>query len=206
MERRRIYHITHVDNLRSIVTEGRLWSDAQRLARDLNTTNIGHAHIKERRLRRPVCCAAGGMLGDYVPFNFCPRSVMLYVIHCGSVQGYDGGQEPILHLVSSVGTALGCDRPWAFTNRHADLAYAEYFDSLDEENQVDWRVMRLKYWASDEQTKEKRQAEFLVHEWFPFDSIEEIGVRSRTVAQQVKTILRDTGFDPPVSTRPSWYY
>ena len=80
------------------------------------------------------------MLGDYVPFNFCYRSVMLYVIHRGSVEGYDGGQEPVVHLVSSVGQAIGCNRPWAFTDRHADLAYAKYFESLDDEGEVDWRV------------------------------------------------------------------
>lgn len=207
MESRRIYHITHVENLPSIVAEGRLWSDAQRLARKLMTTNIGHAHIKERRHRRAVPCASGGMLGQYVPYNFCPRSVMLYVIHCGSVVGYDGGQETIVHLVSSVGRAIGSGRPWAFTNRHAELAYAEYFDSIEEEeDRVDWSVMPLTYWADSEETKEKRQAEFLVHDWFPFNSIEEIGVRSTTVGQQVKNILRDTGFNPRVSLQPSWCY
>lgn len=147
MEERPIYHITHVANLASIVSERKLWSDAQRLARRLPTTNIGHLHIKERRLRRAVTCAAGGTLGEYVPFNFCPRSVMLYVIHRGSVMGYEGGQEPIVHLVSSVRTAIASGRPWAFTNRHAELHYAEYFDRIDREDQVDWSlepVMHLK--------------------------------------------------------------
>jgi hypothetical protein len=206
MESRRIYHITHIENLPSILAEAGLWSDAQRLARKLSTTNIGHAHIKERRLRRAVSCAARGMLGDYVPFNFCSRSVMLYVIHRGSVQGYDGGQEPIIHLVSSVGTALSCGQPWTFTNRHAELAYAEYFDSLDDEDRVDWSVMPLTYWAGSEETKEKRQAEFLVHEWFPLESIEEIGVMSKAVGQQVKKVLAGSGFNPRVLLKPSWYY
>lgn len=206
METRRIYHITHVENLLSIVAQGRLWSDAQRLTRQLPTTNIGHAHIKERRLRRAVPCAARGMLGDYVPFNFCPRSVMLYVIHRGSVLGYDGGQEPIIHLVSTVGAAVNSGRPWAFTNRHAELAYAEYFDSVGEEKRVDWNVMPMDFWAGSEETKEKRQAEFLVHDWFPFGSIEEIGVRTKWVAENVERILGNTGFCPGVSLEPSWYY
>jgi hypothetical protein len=73
-----IFHITHVENLPSIVAHGCLWSDSQRIARNLETTNIGYSHIKQRRLNRLVTAGVGGKLGDYVPFNFCPRSVMLF--------------------------------------------------------------------------------------------------------------------------------
>ncbi|NLX57134.1 MAG: DUF4433 domain-containing protein [Planctomycetaceae bacterium] len=206
MEARHIYHITHVDNLPSILQHGRLWSDAQRIAKRLTTTNIGHSHIKARRLRRRVAVAARGMLGDYVPFNFCPRSVMLYVIHRDSVEGYDGGQEPIIHLVSSVGVAIATGRPWAFTDRHAELGYARYFDSIDREAQVDWSVMPRNYWAESDEMKEKRQAEFLVHEWFPFDAVEQIGVVNERMRSRVQKILATSVFSPPVIVERSWYY
>ncbi len=78
-----IYHITHIDNLVSIVAAQALWSDAQRIRQGFVSANIGYSHIKERRLRRPITVSAGGMLGDYVPFNFCPRSIMLYVVSKG---------------------------------------------------------------------------------------------------------------------------
>ncbi len=97
-----IYHITHVDNLAGIVAHDCLWSDAQRVAQQIANVNIGHSHIKQRRLRRPVPVAAGGVLGDYVPFSFCNRSVMLFPIHRNSVAGYSEGQEPIVHRVSSI--------------------------------------------------------------------------------------------------------
>lgn len=83
-------------------------------------TNIGHMHIKQRRLSRRVPAAAGGMLGDYVPFNFCPRSVMLFRVNKGH-QDYPGGQEEVIHLVSTVQTAIATGQPWAFTDRHAEL-------------------------------------------------------------------------------------
>jgi len=75
-----IYHITHVDNLANILATGRLLSDAQVRKANAARTGIGYQHIKARRLRRPVDVAARGHLGDYVPFNFCRRSVMLYVV------------------------------------------------------------------------------------------------------------------------------
>src|SRR5436189_5242286 len=108
-----IFHITHVDNLRGILQAGGLWCDAQRIAQQLSSTNIAHRHIKERRLQRAVTTRGGGTLGDYVPFNFCPRAVMLLPISSGRGD-YTGGQEPIVHLVSSVRTAAGLGRAWAF--------------------------------------------------------------------------------------------
>jgi hypothetical protein len=206
MNDRPIYHITHMQNLPSILAAGRLWSDAQRVELSLDTVNIGYSHIKERRRRRRAATATGGMLGDYVPFNFCKRSVMLYVIHRDSVDGYDGGQEPVVHLVSSVGRAIQSGRPWAFTDRHAELAYAKYFESIADEGEVDWSVMTFRYWAESDETKEKRQAEFLLHDWCPFDVFQEIGVMSQEVADQVTAMLQNTGFSPRVTVQRSWYY
>lgn len=206
MKKRPIYHITHVENLPSIIAENRLWCDAKRNIRKLSTTNIGHKHIKERRLKRKVGLAANGVLGDYVPFNFCNRSVMLYVIHADSVEGYSEGQGPIVHLVSTVGRAIATGRPWAFTNRHAELGYAEYFDSIDQEDKVDWSVMRKKYWAGSDETKETRQAEFLVHDWFPWTGIRSIGVKSEQTKRRVEQILQGCEHSPDVILKPSWYY
>ncbi|HEX7153482.1 MAG TPA: DarT ssDNA thymidine ADP-ribosyltransferase family protein [Thermoanaerobaculia bacterium] len=47
-EERLIYHITDVENLPAILTDGGLYSDAVMSQR--HPTLIGHNHIKERRL------------------------------------------------------------------------------------------------------------------------------------------------------------
>lgn len=205
-QNRRIYHITHIDNLSGILAEGRLWCDSKRLSRQLNTTSIAHQHIKARRLKRGVNVAAQGALGDYVPFNFCHRSVMLYAIYAGAVAQYSGGQNPIVHLVSSVDDAVSTGQPWAFTERHAELGYAQYFDSLDDLNKVEWRVMPLTYWAGSEETKEKRQAEFLVHDWFPWTAILQVVARVPQTAKRIEEILESESHQPPVLVKPAWYY
>jgi hypothetical protein len=39
------------------------------------------------------------LVGECVPFYFCPRSVMFYLIHMRSHElPYKGGQGPIVHL------------------------------------------------------------------------------------------------------------
>jgi hypothetical protein len=196
-----IYHITHVTNLVGILRDGCLWSDSQRVARQ--TTNIGYTHIKERRLRRAVPVAALGVLADYVPFNFCHRSVMLYALR-GGHEDYAGGQDQVVHIVSSVQRAVALNRPWAFTDRHADLGYAQYFDSLAKLNEVDWGVMPLTFWAGSDDTREKRQAEFLVHQMFSWSAVQCIGVQNDAVAATVRSLLGNAAV--PVAVQPDWYY
>jgi ssDNA thymidine ADP-ribosyltransferase, DarT len=201
---RLIYHITHKDNLPGIIEARRLWCDSQRIKQGFPCTNIGYSHIKARRLQRKVEVSAGSMLGDYVPFNFCPRSVMLYVIYRHHAD-YQGGQEPVVHLVSTVGTVIASGRPWAFTDRHAELEYADYADDVAREGIVDWDVMPLTYW-SDSPVKEKRQAEFLAHDWFPWSAVLQIGVHDKKIAAEVEHIMANAAHRPTVTVEPAWYY
>lgn len=199
-----IYHITHVNNLASIIGEDRLWCDAQRIAKGINTTNIGYSHIKERRLRHPVSVAAKGKIGDYVPFNFCPRSVMLYVVGQGH-ENYKGGQRSVLHLVSSISSAIATGQPWFFTDRHSDLGYAGQFDDLAELVQVDWNVMPLTWWNESE-VKEKRQAEFLVHDFCPWNAIDQIGVMDAAMVPVVQQTIAGASHQPAIVVQRGWYY
>jgi len=80
----KLYHITHVQNLPSILVASCLSSDARRIAQGLVTTNVGMTKIKERRLALEVECHPGTKVGEYVPFYFCPRSIMLYLLYRGN--------------------------------------------------------------------------------------------------------------------------
>jgi hypothetical protein len=201
-----IYHITHVDNLAGMIGERRLWCDAKRIQIGLASTNIGYSHIKARRMRRPVTVAAGGTLGDYVPFNFCSRSVMLYVVSRGHAD-YAGDQRSIVHLVSSVERIVETGRPCFFTDRHADLGYARQLQDVGRlVVDVDWGVMPVRQWGGDSELKEKRQAEFLVHEWCPWTAIREIGVMDEQAFKQVTRILAAAEHTPDLLLRRDWYY
>lgn len=115
---------------------------------------------------------------------------MLYVVNRGHAD-YSGGQTEIVHLRSTVQTAIALGQPWAFTDRHADVAHALYFDELSSLAEVDWSVMPLTYWSDPQkpEVKEKRQAEFLVHQQFPWTSVLEIGCMTQGIATHVKTLL-----------------
>ncbi len=203
-----IFHISHLANLQSVIAGGGLLADSLVRSKAVSHTRIGYEHIKQRRLQRPVPLASGGFLGDYVPFNFCPRSVMLYVIKIGQVPGYDGGQDHVVHLVSTIGTAIKLGKPWGFTDRHADVDYALYFNQLSQLDKVDWASVSANQWggAGRDQVKERKQAEFLVHQRFPWEAILQIGVKSQAVADLVSQAISSSPHKPDVLIEPGWYY
>jgi hypothetical protein len=203
---RSIYHITHINNLASIISEGKLWSDAQRIDKNLESTNIGYPHIKGRRSKRKVELDSEGNLGDYVPFYFCNRSIMLYVLSENGVPGYSEGQTPIVHLVSDTDLATKTGQPWGFTDRHAELAFAEYFEDIEDLDKVDWDVMPRKQWGGDSEVKEMKQAEFLVHDFFPWTSIKKIGVLNQEIADKVLKLIKSSQHKPDVQVERGWYY
>ena len=108
----KIYHIVHVDRLASVVTDGVLWCDLESQRRSSPGTTIGMISIKWRRLANPMKCRPGLNVGDCVPFYFCPRSVMLYVIHRANHPelAYRDGQGTIVHLAADLLETVG----WAY--------------------------------------------------------------------------------------------
>lgn len=135
----RIFHIVHYRMLESIVQHDGLWRDKERRRRVKNHINIGHQNIKERRERWPIPVAPGGVLADYVPFYFAPRSPMLFVIHRGGVEGLTDGQNPIVHLVAETDQVAQRGLTTVFTDRHAAVALARYSGDLRLlEERIDW--------------------------------------------------------------------
>ena len=103
----KIYHIVHVDRLASIVADGCLLCDAEIARREPVGTTIGMNHIKQRRLTELSLQSYPDLyVGACVPFYFCPRSVMLYVINQANDEqlSYRGGQG--LHRSSGSGPAV----------------------------------------------------------------------------------------------------
>lgn len=143
-----LYHITHVDNLRAIVADDALVSDAEMMARGGPAQAIGMSAIKWRRVDElPVDCHPGTKVGDYVPFHFCPRSVMLYLIHCANHPElvYRGGQGPIVHLEADLHEVIRWVEAnggrWAFSLSNAGAYYTEFRSRLEEMDQLDWAAI-----------------------------------------------------------------
>jgi len=210
--RPKIYHITHVNNVKGIVDAGGLWSDKKRSRSHGSCTLVGISGIKQRRLTElPVPCHSGTHVGDYVPFYFCPRSIMLYILYRGNHRelAYQGGQEPIIHLQADMMTvidwAAGADVRWAFSDRNAGIRFAQFYASMADLDEVNWKAVSANDFR-DPLVKEGKQAEFLVYEFFPWRLVEKVGVMNDRVMNRVEDLLAKGKDKPVVSVERSWYY
>ncbi len=204
-----IYHISLVDNLKSILADGRLCTYNELCETGKRHVSIAYQDIQERRAKIIVPCGPGGTLHEYVPFQFAPRSPMLYTINRGNVPGCLEGQKPLLHLASTVESVKNAALSFVFTNGHAIMRLTDFFDDLARLNQVDWELMRARYWydkIDDSDSKRRRQAEFLVHKFFPWRLITEIGVVNSQMGAQVTALLQSFEHQPEVVIRSNWYY
>lgn len=207
----KIYHITHVENLPGIIRDGFLWSDAERIAKDLECSVVGMSAIKERRLALPVKCHPGTHVGDYVPFYFCPRSIMLYILHMANHPEltYRGGQGPIVHLEADLQATIDWAGEnhvrWAFSDRNAGAFVADFFKRKQDLTRVNWQAVGSTVFR-DPVIKEGKQAEFLLFGEFPWELVQRIGVLTTTVRSQATEAIDGGQHQPPVEIQTGWYY
>ncbi len=133
---------------------------------------------------------------------------MLYIIYRANRPGlkYRGGQDPILHLRADLHAVIDwaekqdCD--WVFTDVNASTSYAQFFNDRCHLSKINWDAVKATHW-SDVRIKDGKQAEFLLHDFFPLDLVEGIGVVSEQLAQQVRALVGD---QLRVKAIPRWYY
>ncbi len=206
----KIYHIVHVDRLPSIVADGFIWSDAEAGRRDAPGTTIGVDKIKRRRLSELTLGNSHPDLhvGECAPFYFCPRSVMLYVIHMANLPEltYQGGQGPIVHLQAdlrqSVAWADANRRRWAFTTSSAAAKEFEDYNDLAHLDKVDWDAVESQDWRG----RRGKQAEFLMEHSFPWSLVERIGAHSPEICDRVRVAMTGAEHQPVVEATPTWCY
>jgi hypothetical protein len=206
----KIYHIVHIDNLASIVEDECLWPDSAMRERQGGTV-IGMGKIKQRRLGLPVSCHQGTKVGEYVPFYFCPRSIMLYVIYRADHPelAYLGGQQPIVHLEADLHKAVqwadANERRWAFSLSNAGAVYTQFRTGLDRLGEVNWNAVAAANFKAPD-VKEAKQAEFLVQQSFPWHLVEKIGIHSEGYAARVSAAIQGATHRPQIEVKRGWYY
>ena len=78
----KLYHITHVDRLPSIVADQCLWCDREIQRRNPPGTTIGMNSIKQRRLDELRLASFPALfVCDCVPLYLCPRSIILHLVY-----------------------------------------------------------------------------------------------------------------------------
>lgn len=204
----RVYHFTRVEHLATITEHG-LLSDT--LAKDVLQLEVGNQGIKAQRARRLVPVPPGGVVADYAPFYYGPRSPMMFAIHKGNVPTYSDGCDRLVYLITTLEALLVARLPVIGTDRNAVLDFARFSaDATEVVAMVDWPLMRARYWSNtedDPDRRERRQAECLVHQRVPWVLISDVAAKSESVASEVRTVLAGTSDTPVrVHVRPDLYF
>lgn len=204
----RIYHITHVSNLRSIAQQG-LFCDNGVNSAGVNAQSIAHSNIKADRAEMAVPLYPGGTLADYVPFYFAPRSPMLYTINQGNVPSVVDGQKSIVHLVLDA-EAVAANQACIFTDGHAIMSLSNFYNDLRYLNRLDWTSINSRYWGSHydptDETKRKKQSEFLAHRHVQWNHVVEIGAPSQECVSAAHRALHGLPAIPRIFVQRDWYY
>ncbi|MDK9715608.1 MAG: DUF4433 domain-containing protein [Sulfuritalea sp.] len=216
----RLFHITAIANLTAICQAGALLSKNSGAAAGIDYQNIAHQGAQGARAGRAVPNPPGGVVHDYVPFYFAPRSPMLGAIERGRVANCAWRQRDIVHLETTVDLVVAGNAPFVFYDRNATLAFAQPFKDLARLDAVAWDLLTeaptldgfCKYWHNKFNVErfadrmERRQAEFLVRDRVPLNRLVRIGVMDENCAVAVRTLLADGGVNLPVEVKPDWYF
>ena len=203
-----LYHFTRVEHLESITQRGLL---CDTLAADHLEVEIGNPGIKAQRARRSVPIDPGGVVADYVPFYFAPRSPMMFAIAHGRVPTYSEGCDRLVYLVTSLERLWDAGLEPLGTDRNAVLDIATFSrDPRSILDAVDWPLMAARYWSNtpeDPDRRERRQAECLVHERLGWEHIDFALTRSEAVAGDARATLATIGDRATrVLVRPDLYF
>ncbi|UUZ72182.1 DUF4433 domain-containing protein [Polaromonas sp. P1(28)-8] len=200
----KLYHITDVNNLPAILSSGGLRSDVAMAG--VIHEKIGYAHIKERRMTQyRVPCCGNRFVGEFVPFYYCPRSPMLFTINKGNTAKPAGCQTDIIHLVSNVGRAIEVGPTWAISDGNAGAGYTSFDNKLAALANLEWDIIHSNNWAG-EVRRNKKSAEFLVADFFPWQGIDTVACHNSQIADRVSKLLTGQVQAPNVVVRTDWYY
>ena len=206
----KIYYIVHLGRLGSIVDGGYILCGREVEKQKLKGIEIGMDTVKRRRMKELRLSSHKNIyVGDCTPFYFCPRSVMLYLLHKGNHPdiSYTEGQEPIVHLEAnlyeSVEWADANNRCWAFTSSNAGSRYFEDYADLKELHRIDWNAVQSQNWIK---CKEEKQAEFLIEYGLSFGLVKNIGVQSKRTKDSVLDIVSGSSWQPNIKIVREWYY
>jgi hypothetical protein len=215
----RLFHITDISNLSSICSDGALFAKNIVAQRGGKYKNIAYQGAQGKRANKPLPNPPGGLIHDYVPFYFAPRSPMLNAIRSGRVPNCPGGQANVVHLETTLDRALSSGRPFVFFDRNATLNISIPYTDLVHLDQVAWDLLtehpRLdgfcKFFqnTSDERyadRMERRMAEFLVKFSVELNALTRIGVISEEKQREVNGILAIAGVTLRVDVMTEWYF
>jgi hypothetical protein len=202
------YRITHIDNLPFLLQNGMVNKHHPNASKDY--IEIGNPEIIDVRSTSPVKIDNYGMIGDYVPFYFTPKSIMLYNIVTGHrhpvVQKRNRSEILVVRcLIQELSTLP----QWFFTNGQGNDMASNHYNNLSDLVQIDWFCIQQSNFSKgdgDYDRPRRYQAEFLVHEAVPLRKIESLNVYDQNSAKSVNKLLIENNINLAVNIQTEYFF
>ena len=191
---RRIFHVTHHQNLPGILAAGRVLSDAAGAAPVVDISS------PDNRVLRRELSAGPAPVAAFVPFYLAPDALQWETVRRGELD---------YRLADSVRTTPPSEFVMLVSSARAggDDALVADGDAADPSTRFSSRAElggRMPRRLYDEEDA-LRSGEFLVPHEFPFAAVTLIGVANDKVRSEVRAILGRHGFAQKVSVYPPWF-
>jgi len=201
-----IFRITHIENVPWILENGlaaRLGSPT-----DPDFVAIGNPDLIDRRTHRDVPIPPGGVLSDYVPFYFTPFSMMAFNIKTGHTVKQRRHTDIVI-LVAGLREVMKVRDDVIFTDSHAYLQTARFFDDVGALDAIDWKTLRTRDFRRDGDDPDRTaryQAEALVFKHLPVNMLKGIACYDVHTRDRVSVMARDAKVDLKVLAKPGMYF
>jgi len=202
------YRITHINNLSLLLQNGIVSKKHPNAS--AGYVNIGNNEIIDVRSKTLVGINNYGMIGDYVPFYFTPKSIMLYNI----ITGYWSPVVPKRNrneilVIRCLISDLANLPQWFFTDGQANDMATQHYNNLAVLDNIDWLSIQTSNFNKsngDYDRLRRYQAEFLVHQQVPIGHIESLNVFDVQSELVVNNILAQNNINLAVNIKPQYFF
>lgn len=170
-----IYHMTHINNLRGILSQG-LFSHSKKI----QYIDISNMDVNDRRRKKEPIYS--NEIHDYVPFYFNVKNAMLYQVQ---------RQFPIVILEFDI---AACALPYTiFSDQNAATDNASFISEKSQLESFDWDLIRSQRWSNNGirnvDIKQKMMAECLIKDYVPSHFIKKIHCERYDIYEQIKVSI-----------------
>jgi hypothetical protein len=116
--------------------------------------------------------------------------------------------EDIAILVSSLREVQKQEIPFVFTDRHAYLQTAEFYNNLDRLDRIDWPRLQARDFHRDPEDPaklERYQAEALIYRYLPLAALLGIISYREEERRKIEEECDRLGLTKEILCRPGWY-
>ncbi len=189
-------HMTHVDNLEMIFSEGKIWSYNRMSGRTYK--NIANEDVQEGRAAK-VITATGLPLHDYVPLYFGFKTPMAACNqHINSEFAYLTFSLDLLGTTTGIVISDG--------NARSNRTHFKRFNNIDDLAFLDVKAIQGVKYRGDEELKRKKQSEILVPNELPLTYLGWIIVFCTETQNKVMTTRDKFGIQNQVMVNKGWFF